>query len=140
MTGSGKTAAFALPLLERLLFRSRRVRATYVLVLTPTRELAVQARIARLLTPAVTRFWGAEGGLCCDKTAVAALPPLGRLLLRSRRMRASRARAGCAGVPPRCACVFLRVLSGFGWCELVCMRSLHCFQVFYDHAGAQNYR
>jgi ATP-dependent RNA helicase DDX27 len=44
VTGSGKTAAFALPLLERLLFRSRRVRATYVLVLTPTRELAVQAR------------------------------------------------------------------------------------------------
>ena len=44
MTGSGKTAAFALPLLERLLFRSRKVRATYVLVLTPTRELAVQAR------------------------------------------------------------------------------------------------
>mmetsp|Transcript_5884 Transcript_5884/g.16788 ORF Transcript_5884/g.16788 Transcript_5884/m.16788 type:complete len:768 (-) Transcript_5884:94-2397(-) len=41
-TGSGKTAAFALPLLERLLFRSRRVPAIYVLVLTPTRELAVQ--------------------------------------------------------------------------------------------------
>lgn len=40
--GSGKTAAFALPLLERLLFRSRRVPAIYVLVLTPTRELAVQ--------------------------------------------------------------------------------------------------
>lgn len=42
-TGSGKTAAFALPFLERLLFRARRVAATRVLVLTPTRELAVQA-------------------------------------------------------------------------------------------------
>ncbi|KAK2080603.1 hypothetical protein QBZ16_000457 [Prototheca wickerhamii] len=42
VTGSGKTAAFMLPLLERLLHRSRRVTATYVLVLTPVRELAVQ--------------------------------------------------------------------------------------------------
>ena len=42
--GSGKTAAFALPLLERLLYRSRRVPAIYVLVLTPTRELAVQVQ------------------------------------------------------------------------------------------------
>ena len=43
VTGSGKTAAFSLPLLERLLHRDRRVAATYVLVLTPARELAVQA-------------------------------------------------------------------------------------------------
>ncbi|CAI7814819.1 unnamed protein product [Closterium sp. NIES-53] len=42
ITGSGKTAAFALPILERLLFRPKRVAATRVLVLTPTRELAVQ--------------------------------------------------------------------------------------------------
>ena len=42
MTGSGKTAAFALPILERLLHRPKQVAATYVLVLTPTRELAVQ--------------------------------------------------------------------------------------------------
>ncbi|GAX73223.1 hypothetical protein CEUSTIGMA_g676.t1 [Chlamydomonas eustigma] len=42
MTGSGKTAAFALPILERLLHRPRQVAATYVLILTPTRELAVQ--------------------------------------------------------------------------------------------------
>ena len=41
-TGSGKTAAFTLPLLERLLHRPRRVNATYVLVLVPVRELAVQ--------------------------------------------------------------------------------------------------
>ncbi|GFH27760.1 uncharacterized protein HaLaN_26136, partial [Haematococcus lacustris] len=42
ITGSGKTAAFALPCLERLLHRPRQVAATYVLMLTPTRELAVQ--------------------------------------------------------------------------------------------------
>ncbi|CAM8926933.1 unnamed protein product [Rhodiola kirilowii] len=42
MTGSGKTAAFALPTLERLLFRPKRVRAIRVLILTPTRELAAQ--------------------------------------------------------------------------------------------------
>ncbi|CAK0782969.1 hypothetical protein CVIRNUC_006164 [Coccomyxa viridis] len=42
ITGSGKTAAFALPLLERLLYRNKRLAATYALVLTPTRELAVQ--------------------------------------------------------------------------------------------------
>lgn len=42
VTGSGKTAAFALPLLERLLFRPRRIPAIRVLILTPTRELAVQ--------------------------------------------------------------------------------------------------
>ena len=40
--GSGKTAAFALPLLERLLYRPARVATTYVLIVTPTRELALQ--------------------------------------------------------------------------------------------------
>ncbi len=40
--GSGKTAAFGLPLLERLLYRNRRASAIYTLVMTPTRELAVQ--------------------------------------------------------------------------------------------------
>ncbi|XP_078448280.1 DEA(D/H)-box RNA helicase family protein isoform X2 [Wolffia australiana] len=42
VTGSGKTAAFSLPVLERLLFRPKRVLAIRVLILTPTRELAVQ--------------------------------------------------------------------------------------------------
>ncbi|GAB2219154.1 hypothetical protein Droror1_Dr00006784 [Drosera rotundifolia] len=42
VTGSGKTAAFALPTLERLLFRPKRVAAIRVLILTPARELAVQ--------------------------------------------------------------------------------------------------
>ncbi len=39
-TGSGKTAAFLLPILHRLIPRPRRT--TRVLILTPTRELAVQ--------------------------------------------------------------------------------------------------
>lgn len=42
VTGSGKTAAFALPFLERLLYRPRDAAATRVLVVTPTRELASQ--------------------------------------------------------------------------------------------------
>ncbi|XP_059634590.1 DEAD-box ATP-dependent RNA helicase 28 [Cornus florida] len=42
ITGSGKTAAFALPTLERLMFRPKRVPAIRVLILTPTRELAAQ--------------------------------------------------------------------------------------------------
>lgn len=42
ITGSGKTAAFALPTLERLLFRPKHRPAIRVLILTPTRELAVQ--------------------------------------------------------------------------------------------------
>lgn len=41
-TGSGKTAAFMLPVLERLLFRPKQVAQIRVLVLSPTRELAVQ--------------------------------------------------------------------------------------------------
>mmetsp|Transcript_21014 Transcript_21014/g.46679 ORF Transcript_21014/g.46679 Transcript_21014/m.46679 type:complete len:875 (+) Transcript_21014:83-2707(+) len=41
-TGSGKTAAFVLPFLERLLFRPRDVASIRVLVITPTRELALQ--------------------------------------------------------------------------------------------------
>jgi ATP-dependent RNA helicase RhlE len=40
MTGSGKTAAFLLPILERLLARPRGV--TRALILSPTRELAAQ--------------------------------------------------------------------------------------------------
>ncbi|XP_074279079.1 DEAD-box ATP-dependent RNA helicase 28 [Silene latifolia] len=42
ITGSGKTAAFTLPTLERLLYRPKRLPAIRVLILTPTRELASQ--------------------------------------------------------------------------------------------------
>jgi ATP-dependent RNA helicase DDX27 len=41
-TGSGKTAAFLLPILERLQYRPRKVCAIRVLIITPTRELATQ--------------------------------------------------------------------------------------------------
>lgn len=41
-TGTGKTAAYMLPILERLIFRSAADSVTRVLVLVPTRELGVQ--------------------------------------------------------------------------------------------------
>ena len=40
--GSGKTAAFVLPILERLLFRPKDISIIRVLIITPTRELASQ--------------------------------------------------------------------------------------------------
>ena len=40
----GKTAAFMLPILERLLYRPQETPVTRVLVLTPTRELAIQVQ------------------------------------------------------------------------------------------------
>lgn len=42
VTGSGKTAAFIVPIIERLLYRPRQTPATRVLILCPTRELAAQ--------------------------------------------------------------------------------------------------
>lgn len=42
VTGSGKTAAFMIPIVERLLFRPKKVPMTRVVVLCPTRELAMQ--------------------------------------------------------------------------------------------------
>ena len=42
VTGSGKTASFVIPVLERLLFRPKQVALTRVLILVPTRELGVQ--------------------------------------------------------------------------------------------------
>ena len=38
----GKTAAFVVPILERLLYRPPQVSTTRVLILVPTRELAIQ--------------------------------------------------------------------------------------------------
>ncbi|KAL6720393.1 nucleolar DEAD-box protein required for synthesis of 60S ribosomal subunit [Lecanora helva] len=42
VTGSGKTAAFILPILERLLYRPKKIPTSRVAILMPTRELAVQ--------------------------------------------------------------------------------------------------
>ena len=44
-TGTGKTAAYMLPVLERLLYRPKDVAVTRVLVLVPTRELGVQVHV-----------------------------------------------------------------------------------------------
>ncbi|CCE65851.1 hypothetical protein TPHA_0N00700 [Tetrapisispora phaffii CBS 4417] len=42
VTGSGKTAAFMIPIIERLLYKPANIASTRVIVLTPTRELAIQ--------------------------------------------------------------------------------------------------
>ena len=64
-TGSGKTAAFMLPVLERLVYRPRRIASTRVLVVTPTRELAVQihAMTTKLGQHTDVRVAMAVGGL-----------------------------------------------------------------------------
>ncbi|ODV96075.1 hypothetical protein PACTADRAFT_49490, partial [Pachysolen tannophilus NRRL Y-2460] len=42
VTGSGKTAAYMIPIIERLLYKPTKIPATRVIVLAPTRELAIQ--------------------------------------------------------------------------------------------------
>ncbi|KAK6461494.1 ATP-dependent RNA helicase DRS1 [Scheffersomyces coipomensis] len=42
VTGSGKTAAYMIPIIERLLYKPAKIATTRVIVLTPTRELAIQ--------------------------------------------------------------------------------------------------
>lgn len=53
-TGSGKTAAFVIPILERLLYRPRQTPSTRVLVLCPTRELAAQVHSVAVKLAAFT--------------------------------------------------------------------------------------
>ncbi|XP_028285432.1 putative ATP-dependent RNA helicase DDX27 isoform X2 [Parambassis ranga] len=49
-TGTGKTAAFMLPVLERLIYKPRTSQVTRVLILVPTRELGIQVHsVARQL-------------------------------------------------------------------------------------------
>eukprot|EP00968_Pinguiococcus_pyrenoidosus_P007655 scaffold517_cov255-Pinguiococcus_pyrenoidosus.AAC.29 len=62
VTGSGKTAAFLLPSLERLLFRPKDQPATRFLVVAPTRELAAQCH-AMLL--AFAKFTDIQSVLVC---------------------------------------------------------------------------
>jgi ATP-dependent RNA helicase RhlE len=66
MTGSGKTAAFMLPILQRLIGKPRGV--TRVLVLAPTRELAAQIDEHRQQLARFTRIGGAAvfGGVAMD--------------------------------------------------------------------------
>ncbi|EEB08572.1 ATP-dependent RNA helicase Ddx27/Drs1 [Schizosaccharomyces japonicus yFS275] len=42
VTGSGKTAAFVVPILERLVYRPKKIPTSRVLIICPTRELAMQ--------------------------------------------------------------------------------------------------
>ena len=65
VTGSGKTAAFVIPILERLMYRPRRTPTTRVAILTPTRELALQCfNVAKKLASFTDITFGqAIGGL-----------------------------------------------------------------------------
>ncbi|KAH7104364.1 DEAD-domain-containing protein [Auriculariales sp. MPI-PUGE-AT-0066] len=76
VTGSGKTAAFVIPMLERMLYRdkSKHAAATRCIILVPTRELAVQCFdvATKLATHTDIRFCLVVGGLSV-KTQEAAL-------------------------------------------------------------------
>ena len=65
VTGSGKTGAFIVPILERLLYRPKKIPTTRVVVLTPTRELAMQCHAVATKLAAHTdiKFTLAVGGL-----------------------------------------------------------------------------
>lgn len=65
VTGSGKTAAFVVPILERLLFRPKKIPTTRVVILAPTRELAIQCHAVATKLAAFTdiKFSLAVGGL-----------------------------------------------------------------------------
>ncbi|KAL5612702.1 hypothetical protein BROUX41_004209 [Berkeleyomyces rouxiae] len=65
VTGSGKTGAFIVPILERLLYRPKKVPTSRVVVLTPTRELAIQCHAVATKLAAYTdiKFTLAVGGL-----------------------------------------------------------------------------
>ena len=65
VTGSGKTAAFVIPILERLLYRPKKTATTRVAILMPTRELALQCfNVAKKLAQFTDITFGqAIGGL-----------------------------------------------------------------------------
>ncbi|KAI9166584.1 ATP-dependent RNA helicase DRS1 [Paramyrothecium foliicola] len=65
VTGSGKTGAFVVPILERLLYRPKKIPTTRVVILTPTRELAIQCHAVATKLAAHTdiKFTLAVGGL-----------------------------------------------------------------------------
>ncbi|KAH7930992.1 DEAD-domain-containing protein [Leucogyrophana mollusca] len=75
VTGSGKTAAFIIPMLERLLYREKgkNAAATRCLVLVPTRELAVQCFEvgSKLASHTDIRFCLVVGGLSVKTQEVA---------------------------------------------------------------------
>lgn len=65
VTGSGKTGAFLVPILERLLYRPKKVPITRVVILLPTRELAIQCHsvAVKLASHTDIKFCLAVGGL-----------------------------------------------------------------------------
>jgi ATP-dependent RNA helicase DDX27 len=65
VTGSGKTGAFVVPVLERLLYRPKKVPTSRVVILMPTRELAIQchAVATKLASHTDIKFCLAVGGL-----------------------------------------------------------------------------
>jgi ATP-dependent RNA helicase DDX27 len=65
VTGSGKTAAFIVPILERLLYRPKKVSTSRVVILMPTRELAIQCHsvATKLASHTDIKFCLAVGGL-----------------------------------------------------------------------------
>lgn len=65
VTGSGKTAAFIVPILERLVYRPKKVPTSRVVILAPTRELAMQCHSVALKLAAFTdiKFCLCVGGL-----------------------------------------------------------------------------
>ncbi|OIW33019.1 DEAD-domain-containing protein [Coniochaeta ligniaria NRRL 30616] len=64
-TGSGKTGAFIVPIIERLLYRPKKVATTRVIILLPTRELAIQCHAVATKLASFTdiKFCLAVGGL-----------------------------------------------------------------------------
>ena len=103
-TGTGKTAAFALPMLDRLTANPpRRKGAVRALILTPTRELALQIgesfdAYGKYLNLRSTVIFGGVGQApqvealkkgeaplsCCARPGCHSNAPLGRSLLRKR--------------------------------------------------------
>lgn len=65
VTGSGKTAAFIVPILERLLYRPKKIPTSRVVILMPTRELAIQchAVATKLASHTDIKFCLLVGGL-----------------------------------------------------------------------------
>ncbi|KAJ2993528.1 nucleolar DEAD-box protein required for synthesis of 60S ribosomal subunit [Globomyces sp. JEL0801] len=61
ITGSGKTAAFMIPILERLLFRPKSTPAIRVLILVPTRELGAQCHSVAM---SLSKFSTIQACLC----------------------------------------------------------------------------
>ncbi|KAF6008349.1 hypothetical protein HII13_004135 [Brettanomyces bruxellensis] len=69
-TGSGKTAAYLIPIIERLLYKPAHVASTRVVIMAPTRELAIQvADVARRISQFVSgiTIGMAVGGLSLRK-------------------------------------------------------------------------